>query len=306
MDNEHPKVSVLIPAYNSDKFIQRTVNSVTKQTFSDFEIVVVDDGSTDSTADIVRRLQSQDSRLRYFYQENQGLSKTRNRLVELARGEFVAFLDHDDEWIAGKLDKQLRLFVKDKNLGLVFSDAYIKNNGQLAGTCFKQRRPFRGDIFYKYLFSDNFVSLPTVLVPKNILMEFMPFKPEYEVAEEFDIFLKIARKYKFDYVDEPLAIYHLHGNNEVLSKWYKMIEEDFDILDYWRKVDPSIDKMHKDQLSKRFSQLYYTQGRCFLERSNLLQAKNSILNSFKHRLFNYGAFKLSIKLILGILKLGFK
>ena len=91
MDKTRPKVSVLIPAYNAERFIRRTIASALNQTFTDLEVIIVDDGSKDRTREIVIALQRQEPRIRYFHQENRGLADTRNRLIELAAGEFVAF-----------------------------------------------------------------------------------------------------------------------------------------------------------------------------------------------------------------------
>src|SRR3989338_223991 len=281
MDEKNPKVSVLIPVYNAQNFIQRTINSALNQTFSDLEVIVIDDGSRDKTPDIIRAMKERDSRINYFYQENQGLSNTRNRLAALAKGEFIAFLDHDDEWFPEKIEKQLKLFEKDNRIGLVFTYAYIKKNGKIIATCFKERRPLRGHVFYQYLLSDNFAPLFTVLLPRKILIEFMPFSPDYEVNEEFDIFLKIARNYKFDYIDEPLAIYHIHGNNTIISKSKRFIEESFFILDDWIKNDPKIVNLFKAQLKKRWAQLYYKKGLDFLQNNNLSETKKAIITSFK-------------------------
>lgn len=295
---KEPKVSVLIPAYNAQDFIQRAINSVLTQTFKDLEVVVIDDGSKDLTAETVLAMQRQDRRIRYYYQENNGLSNTRNRLVELARGEFAAFLDHDDEWLPQKLEKQLKIFEKDKNIGLVFSDIYIKNNGRIVASSFKTRRPFRGYIFYRYLFSDNFVPLITAIIPKKILLKFMPFNPKYETSEEFDVFLNIAHEYKFDYINEPLAIYHLHGNNTAILKWHRLIEEELDILNAWLEKKPQIRKIYKRQLNKRLAQLYCKEGRYFLSKKNMPDARKAIFNSFRHNLLNLGASKLTVKLFL--------
>ncbi|MDD4910430.1 MAG: glycosyltransferase [Candidatus Omnitrophica bacterium] len=299
MGTDNPKVSVLIPAYNAEKFIQRTIDSVLNQTFRDLELIVVDDGSSDKTADIVRQAGSSDSRISYFYQANKGLSHTRNRLAALAKGEFIAFLDHDDEWLPEKIGKQLGLFEKGGQTGLVFSDAYIKKYGRTIATCFKERRPFRGDVFYQYLFSDNFAPLFTVMMPRSILYEFLPFSPDYEVNEEFDIFLKVARKYRFDYIDEPLAVYHIHGGNTIMSKSQRFIEESFRILDDWIAKDPEILRRYKRQLRNRYAQLFYKKGLMLLERGNKAESRRAALDSFRQRAFNMNAVKLSVKLILG-------
>lgn len=300
MSDQIPKVSVLIPAYNAERFIERTIKSALNQTFSELEIIVLDDGSKDDTGRIVKAMQEKDPRIKYFYQENQGLSQARNRLVELSGGEFLAFLDHDDEWLPQKTEKQLQVFGKDKTMGLVFSDFYRARDGKNIGTSFKERKPSRGYVFFKYLFSDNFVPLITAMVPKNILLEFMPFNPHYEVSEEFDMFLKISWRYKFDYLDEPLAIYHIHGDNTVILKWEKLIKEEFAILESWLKKDPSIRQLYRHQLNKRISQLYSKEGFYFLNKRNTAKVIGCIFKSFSCNLFNLNAVKLGVKLMLNV------
>src|SRR5487761_652260 len=104
----HPRVSVTIPCYNSAPFIRETIGSVLRQTYTDFEVVVVDDGSSDGTFDIVSAIG--DARIRVERQENQGLGRTRNRLLKLSRGDLIAFLDHDDLWLPRKLEVQVTAF----------------------------------------------------------------------------------------------------------------------------------------------------------------------------------------------------
>src|SRR5437868_7134370 len=99
-----PKVSVIIPTYNRGKLITRAVNSVLNQTFNDFEIIIVDDGSKDETKNILMPYQNQKkNRIKYFYQENRGISAARNRGIKESTGEYIAFLDSDDEWVSDKL-----------------------------------------------------------------------------------------------------------------------------------------------------------------------------------------------------------
>jgi glycosyltransferase involved in cell wall biosynthesis len=298
MEEKIPKVSVLIPAYNAEKFIQRTIMSVLTQTYKNLEIIVLDDGSKDKTGDIVRLMQQRDARIRYYYQDNRGLSDTRNRLISLARGEFIAFIDHDDEWLDLKLEKQMLFFQKNPELGMVFADAYIRNNNKIIGRCFKERKPSKGSVFYRYLFSDNFVPLLTAILSRDILVKFMPFNTNYEVNEEFEMFLRIARDYEFDYINEPLAVYYVHGSNTIISKHRKLIDESFAILDYWIKKDPEINTRYKKSLKNRLAQIYYKKGLYYLSVHDYSQVLSAIVNSFRNKLLNIQAGKLSLKLIL--------
>jgi len=297
MSIEQPKVSVLIPAYNAEGFIRRTLESVIHQTCRDFEVLVLDDGSNDATGNIVKAIANSDPRISYYFQANRGLSNTRNRLVELARGEYVAFLDHDDEWMAQKLSLEVDFFEKNPHLGLVYSDAYIKMGNKIIGRCFKERRPVAGNVFYSLLF-ENFVPLNTVVMPKRVLLEFMPFNPDYEFSEEFDVFLRVSRRYSFAYLNEALAVYHRHGRNLSDSKLNKFIWEEFSILNYWLKQDPLIEKQYRGRLKKRQASLYAQKARYLLKNSQFHNARNEIFASFKLRPFNLAALKLLMRLFL--------
>jgi glycosyltransferase involved in cell wall biosynthesis len=106
-DNNNPKVSVIIPVYNGEACISIPLNSLLKQTYPDFEVVIIDDGSTDSTKDVVEKYTSMDNRFKYYYQTNQGVSAARNKGMELSRGEFITFLDSDDFHEETFLDKMV-------------------------------------------------------------------------------------------------------------------------------------------------------------------------------------------------------
>ena len=125
-----PKVSIIIPTFNRGSFLDRTVKSIQSQTIKDWELLVVDDGSTDNTREIVENFIKNDNRIKYFYQKNCGCpSGPRNLGIEKACGEYVAFLDSDDEWLPTKLERQLDLFISSTNpkLGVVACYLYIKD-----------------------------------------------------------------------------------------------------------------------------------------------------------------------------------
>ena len=111
-----PTVSVVLPAYNAASFIQSTLESVFNQTYQDYELIVVDDGSIDTTAEILR---SYGDRIRYFWKENGGQSSSRNAGIKLARGQYIAFIDHDDLWLENKLALQLKEMAFGANVGMV-------------------------------------------------------------------------------------------------------------------------------------------------------------------------------------------
>lgn len=204
------KVSVVIPAFNSAAYIRETINSVLNQSFKDLEVVVVDDGSKDNTGEL---LKDYHSKVRYILKENGGPASARNLGIKEAKGEFIAFLDADDLWMSDKLEKQLERF-DGEDIGLVFSSVQKmdKDNHDLPD--YVNRERFEGHIFEK-LFNKNFVPTSTVLVRKSCFEEFGVFDedPELISVEDYDMWLRIASKYKLAHVDEKLVRYRVHENN---------------------------------------------------------------------------------------------
>lgn len=225
-----PRVSVLIACYNGEKYLDIAVRSALQQTVDDLEVVVVNDGSTDRSEDVVRSFE--DPRIRYVYQANRGLAATRNVLVSLARGTFLGFLDQDDIWRPDKLERQLPLF-ENAAVGLVYGDCdVIDANGRVLGQWGQRVRLHRGDVF-EALLQVNFVPLLTVLARKSAIEEAGPFPP-YKVSEEYDIFLKIARKHQLDFVGAPVASYRLHSG-QTSRNFEVTLQEELAIFDYWEK-----------------------------------------------------------------------
>jgi len=225
-----PLVSVIIPTYNGSRFIRETIQSVLDQTYNNLEIMVVDDGSTDDTSLIVKSIT--DQRITYIQQKNAGVSPARNHGITVSKGDYIAFLDHDDVWLPCKLEKQLSLFEQNPKVALIYSDAFIINeNNFIMGKYSHKIKFFRGRIF-KELFSSCFITILTVVIKKSVFLEVGPFLP-YKICEDYDLLLKCAAKYPIDYIDEPLAKYRVHGSN--YSKNYETeINECIEIFDFWR------------------------------------------------------------------------
>ena len=123
---EKPTVSIIIPTYNRAHLIDRSIQSVLNQTYQDFELIVVDDGSTDNTEDIIRQFQEKDKRIKYIkHDKNKGGSAARNTGIKNSRGEYIAFQDSDDEWFPEKLEKQIEIIeCTDPKVGIVYSDMF--------------------------------------------------------------------------------------------------------------------------------------------------------------------------------------
>lgn len=202
-----PKVSVIIPTYNRANYICEAIDSVLNQTFQDFEIIVVDDGSTDNTREV---LEQYNKRIKYFYKTNGGEASARNLGVERSNGEYIAFLDSDDLWLPDKLKKQMTVFEKNSDIGLVYAQVYsIDKNGHLTGQI-KPAKPARN---LNDLLDGHRISMMTVVVKKTDLLKAGLFDKEIKVAVDTDMWIRLARNIKIDFIEEPLAKYRWHSNN---------------------------------------------------------------------------------------------
>jgi GT2 family glycosyltransferase len=217
-------ISVVIPAYNAEKSISRTIKSVLTQSRRPDEIIVVDDGSTDQTA---QRIKEFGSDVCYIYQENAGPSVARNRGIEAAAGEWIAFLDADDEWLPERLSRQAELLVRNEHLVWATANFYhclCDENRRRVNVNPKLGQKALGD---KEYFDDFFrTSLPhgcgwtgTMLIKKKVLQEAGMFQPGLHIAEDTDLWFRIACRWsRIGFIPEPLAIYHMTTAGSLMQK----------------------------------------------------------------------------------------
>lgn len=206
-------ISVIIPTYNSKKYISEAINSVLRQTCTDYEIIVVDDGSTDNTKGIIDHNFPQ---VRYYYIPHHGVSRARNYGIQRARGEFIAFLDADDLWLPEKLEMQIDVFNADQELMLVFTEhRFFDSNGIREATFSKKERLMKGDVV-KNIFLYSHVALPTVMVRTHVFQEIGYFDEDLNVAEDDNLWIRIALKFRIHLLDEVLV--HCRMTENSLSR----------------------------------------------------------------------------------------
>ncbi len=186
-----PQVSVVIPAYNAADYIARTLDSVFAQTFADFEVILVNDGSPDSDA-LEQELKPYLARIRYFNQANRGPSAARNLGIREAKGIYVAFLDADDFWLPQHLSCQIERLSGDKKLGLVYSNALHLRGDTLIGTAF-ERVPQSGAVNLESLLSERCtINTSSVVAVRSALLEAGLFDENMRHCEDFDLWLRLA------------------------------------------------------------------------------------------------------------------
>lgn len=223
MPAETPRVSVVIPTYNRAHCIARAVDSVLRQTYEDFEVIVVDDGSKDNTAKI---LAGYGDRIRAIQQPNQGVSRTRNNGIALARGEFIAFLDSDDEWLPNKLERQVGFL--DQHLEIAFvaclgdcyeADGSFNNSDEHCPpeyAAYQQSDSYQQ--FLTFLYSPFPQNMSRYMFRQDALREVGGFNQTINGSEDWELFLRLLKQGRaFGFVPERLVTYHLSDDGISLN-----------------------------------------------------------------------------------------
>jgi teichuronic acid biosynthesis glycosyltransferase TuaG len=209
-------VSIIMPAYNAEKYIAASIESVLAQTYSDWELIVVDDGSTDSTATVVQEFATSDPRVRYIFQENGRLGKARNTGISNSTGRLIAFLDSDDLWLPTKLEVQTRAMAEN-NADVVYSKSYVfsdENIDDETQTLTSSAGKFSGPDFFDSLIRYPQIPVLTVLFKRSALDRVGLFEEgkAYHGCEDYDLWLRLARAGLVFYgMPDVLARYRRHG-----------------------------------------------------------------------------------------------
>lgn len=221
-------VSVVIPTYKREpEMLKRAIDSVALQTYQNLEVIVVDDSPSDfEKRPLIEKLVSDYKKLSITYVQHdiggKGCSAARNTGIEASHGEFLAFLDDDDEWLPEKIEKQAAL-MSDPDVGLVYCREYIVDS-ETGEKKLVPRNYKRGKVF-KYLITDNFIGGNSfVMVRRAALDECGIFNPIMKSAEDAELFLRIAPKYKVDYCDEPLLNYYINHGEHITGNPYNKIQ----------------------------------------------------------------------------------
>jgi glycosyltransferase involved in cell wall biosynthesis len=204
-------VSVIIPNYNYAKYLREAIDSVLAQTYAKVEVVVVDDGSTDGSQDVIAKY---GDRITAILQQNQGVSAARNNGVAATHCEFVAFLDADDAWLPTKIEKQIAMFRQDPKLGLVHVGVEeVDADGHTIG---RRLDGMSGDVSHELLLFERPVVLgggSGLMVPRSVFEQVGGFDTRLSTSADWDLFYRIGRKHKVGFVPECLLRYRYHGSN---------------------------------------------------------------------------------------------
>ncbi len=271
------RVSVIIPTYNRAALLKEAIESVRSQTYLDWELIVVDDGSTDDTLSVVSELK--DSRIRYFYQKNAGVSAARNRGIEVSRSPFIAFLDSDDLWIPEKLERQVKYMEQHPETGLLYGQV---GRYSISDPSYFKVEPEKGLMTVPELLNGpRTLFTSTVLIRRACLEQAGLFDTQLHVGEDFDLFLRAAAKYPIFFlegVDTKMRI-HLENTGGNVKKLYS------GYLNFAQKIIET----YADQITRpsRYEQLEakysYLLGSLYLKEGKVSEARRLIAQAIQKR-----------------------
>jgi len=273
-----PLVSVIMNCYNSETYLKEAIESVYSQTYTNWEIIFLDNASTDNSAAIAKKF---GEKIKYFRNDKTvSLGKARNSALSQAKGELIGFLDCDDLWFPSKLEKQVKTFIDNPRTGLVFSDVvnvFQKDKFYYRQFSMLKSLPPRGNIF-GYLLLKYGVSFPTVLLRADVLKtQDQWFDESFQHSTDYDLFLRISYKWDCDYVNEPLAIYRIHQSiGQSLFGKYEG-EERLRTIQKLCSLFPEIRSKYAGIIRDCSRNIAVIKARSLWKRNMLLQARKELL-----------------------------
>jgi cellulose synthase/poly-beta-1,6-N-acetylglucosamine synthase-like glycosyltransferase len=286
MEPRMTKVSVVIPAYNCAKYLPTALESVLAQTYRDFEIVVVDDGSTDDTESVIRGYAPA---VRYLKTANSGPASARNRGIRASVGEYVAFLDADDWWEPKKLEAQVHELKQDADAALAYSDMCVHCEDGSTNPSFLKSRPFaRSGYVFDQLMESQFIFPSAALIRRRCLESVGLFDESLHSLEDCDLFLRLCYERKVVLVGEPLVHRRQRGggltSNQNLSTQY--------LIKFQEKALtlPHLSARRRRRLRWKLSMAYLSRARYCRERRLAEECRSNLVASLKSDWRNSAAF----------------
>lgn len=274
-------VSVIIPTYNNSATIEMAVESVLQQSLCDVEILIIDDGSTDDTARKIKSLQEKNGqKIHYFFQENAGPAAARNKGLNVCQGEFIAFLDADDEWMPEKLAKQVAVLNENTGCGFVYCDnIFVNTDGRPIENYVREIKKVRGDILLD-LFKNHLLMTPAVMFRQSCLQKTSLFKEYLRVGEDYDFFLRLAKNFKADYIDEKLWKRFVDPHSLSRQDYVQDAVNDLSTLHCFIKESPDFYQKNRIQIKQRLADYHFSFGYRLLEDGNNFLAFMQLSRSF--------------------------
>lgn len=273
------KVTAVIPVYNCEKYIGEALESALAQTYPLHEILVVDDGSTDGTREALRPYWDS---IVYVYQKNAGEAAARNTGIRRASGEYIAFLDADDAWLAEKLRLQIEYFEAHPEIGLVYTDMTTFDDAGVLDKSVRisRRRTFHSGKIFPFLFREVLFCPSSVVFRKTCAEKVGGFDESFLIGCDYEMWLRMARRFEFGYVDRPLVMYRQHAN--MSSRKMGQIPQNgvpwqAKVLNRTLELYPEVRReLGESEVNRRLALPYMWLGRTWMDRGNHVEARKLI------------------------------
>jgi len=292
-----PTISVIIPVYNGEKTIKQTVESVLNQTFKDFELLIINDGSQDATLEIIQAIN--DERIQVFSYQNSGVSASRNRALTKAKGEFISFIDADDLWTPNKLELQLKALQDNPQAAVAYSwSDWIDESGQFLRS--GGHITVNGKAYEKLLLRDFIESGSNPLIRKQALDEVGYFEQSVTPAEDWDMWLRLAARYEFVTVEVPQILYRISPNSASFNI-VKMEAGSLKVIErVFAQAPESLQDLKRETLASRYNYLTFKALEGNLDRKNGLTAARFLIQALKQDLALLGRTKIMVIVLVKI------
>jgi len=253
-----PAVSICIPTYNRKDYLKETLESIFAQSYKDYEVVIVDDGSTDGTEEMIKQL---GHNVRYHWQRNGGDAAAKNKLIELAIGEYITPLDSDDLLVPDAIERMVAVMRQEAEPVIVYGPYLrIDQHGSVIG---KDKRRLYSGFVTKYLFQDVFIHSCGSMFPRNAMKEAGGFNTSLRVCSDYDLWLRLSLKYRFVALSEPTFKRRRHPGNLTVRSLQNRITE-LEVLErfYYERGGDKV--VPKRIAMRRLSKQAYRAGKCAL------------------------------------------
>lgn len=274
-----PKVSVIIPTYNCAHYLGQAIESAMSQTFRDFEIIVLDDGSTDNTSEVIRQYGDD---IKYIRQANRGLPAARNRAIESSSGEFVALLDADDWWEPTKLSEQVPLLEADPEAGLAYTDLRVVYDDGTVIPSFLSSRPLAasGYVFDRLLLS-GFILPSTVLMRRTCFEQAGRFDESMRSHEDVDLWLRICQKWKVVLVPDALT-HRRQGAANMTSD--SDLRTRYGVIFFEKALKlPDLTAGQRDSIVRRLAEAYFLRGSFLFANGKMKECRQALRLSLQSK-----------------------
>ena len=283
--NLRPEVAVIIPCYNAAPYVGRALESVFAQTYRDYCVYAIDDGSSDDTTAVLRSYRDEIISLR---REHSGQAAARNHGIRHSDSPYIAFLDADDEWLPEKLERQVRMLREAPRVGMIYSDCFTSGNGRGAGSYFARvGTPTGGRVFEQFLKACG-VYTPTVIVRRECLLDVGLFDETLPVGEDYNLWLRLAARCEIEVIPEALAIRHVvPGSLSLTTSREQVASNVITVLEKLLEACLNLTPHERRALRVAIGRRYYEYGSFLLSQGENERSREPFLTTWRYGLYDW-------------------